>query len=341
MEEQERPQRKYYYFLNISVHKVNPFLILSGPLANADGAPVPRSRNPNASSGPGANGKKGAGGTGTPGSAPAVGSAQSSNLTQNSNGENDTFNKHYNKELRVSKDEIPIVLAELNDSAYRFIKREQYERALNLLQKAYGIMDVIDFKSCRRDKFHLFVMFHNMALCYQKMQMLEECASCIDQALENLSMDNLNLEERSISNRMRKLIIITRLKMQFCAILSQIHRHKDALEQAREGVRLGHLLINDLRELCLFYIRREDISVQGNISNFYSVDIAGAYDPPKDDNGNFNSNVSQSKKGAQRNRSFSSFLSQQEAYGAFESLNEKRGNSNANNNNNNLSQISR
>ena len=37
---------------------------------------------------------------------------------------NDSFNKHYNKELRVSKDEIPIVMAELNDSAYRFIKRE-------------------------------------------------------------------------------------------------------------------------------------------------------------------------------------------------------------------------
>lgn len=166
-------------------------------------------------------------------------------------------------------------MAELNDSAYRFIKREQYERALNLLQKAYGIMDVIDFKSCRRDKFHLFVMFHNMALCYQKMQMLEECASSIDQALENLSMDNLNLEERSISNRMRKLVIITRLKMQFCAILSQIHRHKDALEQARESVRLGHLLINDLRELCLFYIRREDISGQSQINNFYSnVDLA-------------------------------------------------------------------
>ena len=55
---------------------------------------------------------------------------------------------------------------------------------MNLLQKAYGIMDAIDFKKCRRDKFHLFIMFHNMALCYQKMQMLEECASCIDQALE-------------------------------------------------------------------------------------------------------------------------------------------------------------
>ena len=141
-------------------------------------------------------------------------------------------------------------------------------------------------------------------------------------------MESLNLEERSISNRMRKLVIITRLKMQFCAILSQIHRHKDALEQAREGVRLGHLLINDLRELCLFYIRREDISIAGNVSNFYSVDMAaGAYEqPPIDDNAqgtNFNSNVSRGgvNKPGLRNRSFSSFLSQQEAYGAYESLN--------------------
>jgi len=69
----------------------------------------------------------------------------------------------------VSKDEIPIVLSELNDSANAFIKREQYERALNLLQKAYGIMDVVEFNMCKRDKFHLFILFHNMALCYQKM----------------------------------------------------------------------------------------------------------------------------------------------------------------------------
>jgi hypothetical protein len=47
--------------------------------------------------------------------------------------ENDTFNRHYNKELRVSKDEIPLVLAELNDAAIQFIRREQWEKALNLL----------------------------------------------------------------------------------------------------------------------------------------------------------------------------------------------------------------
>ena len=115
---------------------------------------------------------------------------------------------------------------------------------------------------------------------------------------------------------------------------------------------MGHLLINDLRELCLFYIRREDISVAGNMSNFYSVDnlAAGAYDQPKDDNGQgaFNSNNSAAggaagrstrPGGTQRNRSFSSFLSQQEAYGAYESMNAL--NDNGGKASNNMSAISR
>lgn len=88
------------------------------------------------------------------------------------------------------------------------------------MQKAYGIMDVVDFTMCRRDKFNLFVLFHNMALCYQKLQMLEECASCIEQALELIPVDQFSLEERSISNRMRKLQMMGKLKLQYCAILS-------------------------------------------------------------------------------------------------------------------------
>jgi len=46
---------------------------------------------------------------------------------------------------------------------------------------------------------------------------------------------------------MRKLQILGKLKMQYCAILSQVHRHKDALDQAKEGVRISHLLINDMK----------------------------------------------------------------------------------------------
>jgi hypothetical protein len=38
------------------------------------------------------------------------------------NAEEDSFTQWYNKELRVSKDEIPIVLMELNDAAHNYLK---------------------------------------------------------------------------------------------------------------------------------------------------------------------------------------------------------------------------
>jgi len=62
----------------------------------------------------------------------------------------------------------------------------------------------------------------------------------------------INLEEKSISYRMRKLYIIGRLRLQYCAILSQVNRHKDAMDEAKEGSRISHLLIEDMYQLCLF-----------------------------------------------------------------------------------------
>jgi len=56
--------------------------------------------------------------------------------------ESDSFYKHYNKEIKVNSEEIPIVLYELMDAAFNYIQRESYEKALILLQKAEGVLDV-------------------------------------------------------------------------------------------------------------------------------------------------------------------------------------------------------
>lgn len=68
----------------------------------------------------------------------------------------DSFNKFYNKELKVSEgknnysfltyilDEIPLVLMELNESALNYINRDQFENALILLQKAHGVLEVLE-----------------------------------------------------------------------------------------------------------------------------------------------------------------------------------------------------
>lgn len=93
--------------------------------------------------------------------------------------EEDSFSQCYNKELRVSKDEIPIVLMELNDAAYNYLKKEHYEKALTLLQKSHGILEVINLDQNKRDKNLAVITFQNMAMCYQRQGMLEECAACL------------------------------------------------------------------------------------------------------------------------------------------------------------------
>jgi hypothetical protein len=41
--------------------------------------------------------------------------------------------------------------------------------------------------------------------------------------------------------------------------LSQLHRHKEALEQAQEGIKLGHLVIRDKVSVCRYYSKRIDL----------------------------------------------------------------------------------
>ena len=167
-------------------------------------------------------------------------------------------------------------------------------------------MDNCDFKSCRRDQFHLFILFHNMALCYQKMSLLEECAQCIEYAFENLPLSSINLEEKSISYRMKKIFIIGKLKLQYCAILSQINRHKDAMKEAREGTKIGHQLIEDMYELCHFQVQREKIDNAYNDQIIYTANIG---------------NKRESNFFKSRNTSLSSYLTQKEAYLGYGSFN--------------------
>ena len=61
------------------------------------------------------------------------------------------------------------MLLELNESALAFITREQFEKALLLLQKAHGVIDVVDISKSRRDQMIAIEIFYNMALCFQKL----------------------------------------------------------------------------------------------------------------------------------------------------------------------------
>lgn len=52
--------------------------------------------------------------------------------------------------------------------------------------------------------------------------------------------------------------------MQLCALLSQLHKHKEALNQAWNSVKLVHLLIKDLKSLCIYFIRKQETKDEFN-----------------------------------------------------------------------------
>jgi len=77
-------------------------------------------------------------------------------------------------------------------------------------------------------------------------------------------MDHLNFEsygslkDKSISTRIHKLKFECRLHLQLCAIYSQLHKHKDAYEQAKEGVRLAHVIVRDQLAVCHYFMKKAD-----------------------------------------------------------------------------------
>ncbi|CDW85759.1 UNKNOWN [Stylonychia lemnae] len=187
--------------------------------------------------------------------------------------ENESFNRHYNKELKVSEDEIPIVLLELNESALAFITREQFEKALLLLQKAHGVLDVVDLSNCKRDQMIALEIFLNMALCYQKLGQLEECSLCLETCIEHLSAGDYlqQLKNQSLAMRIMKMKLECKLRMQLCAILSQLHRHREALEQAYESAKIGNVIVQDQIHLCEYISKRVDFESMRNMNKHQTV----------------------------------------------------------------------
>ncbi len=120
------------------------------------------------------------------------------------------------------------------------------ENALTLLQKAHGVLEVVDVTRSPRDAAHALQLFYNMAACYQKLGQLDECSLCLETCLDYLESPR----DYSAAFHMHRLRFEIALRLQLCAIFSQLHKHKNALEQAELAVQLSHYLANCAVDLC-------------------------------------------------------------------------------------------
>jgi tetratricopeptide (TPR) repeat protein len=168
----------------------------------------------------------------------------------------DSFEKYFSKELDLEEDEVPIVLHELNDSALNYIARESYDKALVLLQKAQAIIEQLNLEKSRADKFLMLTILHNMAMCYQKIGALEECSLYLEGCLMNIvSCFSEDLSDAP-EEKLKKLKYECKAHMQVCALLSQLHRHKEALSHAQAAISISHYLAKDFLKVSQYYVKR-------------------------------------------------------------------------------------
>lgn len=75
----------------------------------------------------------------------------------------------------------------------------------------------------------VFLTMHNMALCFQKLGALEECALCLEASLQTLNSPFLSLKLDSLpdqfggidpSKKLKRLKYECKTHMQVCALLS-------------------------------------------------------------------------------------------------------------------------
>ena len=114
-----------------------------------------------------------------------------------------------------------------------------------------------------------------MALCYQKLGVLEECAAALEQCIKLLDSEEIQKffnDENQPGLRLKLLKYRCKTKMQICALFSQVHKHKDAAEHANEAIQIAHFLIHDAESLSSFYTKQlilnkplAEVSIIGNL----------------------------------------------------------------------------
>ena len=137
------------------------------------------------------------------------------------------------------------------------------------------MLEQIQASKNQHDKFVFLLTMHNMALCYQKLGVLEECAVSLEQCLTYLQsefvQDFFN-DPSQPSLKLKMLKYKCKTHMQICALLSQVHKHKEAALHANQAIKIAHFLVHDSESLCSYYTKEliqkkplEDVSL---ISNF-------------------------------------------------------------------------
>lgn len=137
-----------------------------------------------------------------------------------------------------SKDpEIEIIISTLQEEAQSKLQSKDYKSAIIYLKKLEELLEAIMTQSGKLSHIEVFATLHNLAFCYQKLSDFSRTLIYIDACIYNLNTQNIFPQDApEIQNKLKKVVYLSRMHIQACAVLSQLNNHRQALVHARKSI---------------------------------------------------------------------------------------------------------
>lgn len=152
----------------------------------------------------------------------------------------------------ISESDIPRLLIELSEEGLLYLKNDQTEESLKLLMKCKEIIQTVSSQGVAIDTYLIIVILYNIALSYQRQGNLEESYVNLEDCLNLLKTQKIPTLMNSkkiafqIGERIRNEILLSKLHLNSCAVLSQINKHDAALFHAKQACKVTHNVVDSL-----------------------------------------------------------------------------------------------
>ena len=93
------------------------------------------------------------------------------------------------------EEDVQKLLTEINNDAILDLKNEETETALDQLKRGEQMLEFITSEGREVDRNLIIVILYNQACCYQRLNMLPDCASYLDGTIYNLEQKVTNFED--------------------------------------------------------------------------------------------------------------------------------------------------
>lgn len=93
------------------------------------------------------------------------------------------------------EEDVQKLLTEINNEAITELKNEETDSALEALRRGEQMLEYITAEGREVDRNLIIVILYNQACCYQRLNMLVDCASYLDGTIYNLEQKVTNFAE--------------------------------------------------------------------------------------------------------------------------------------------------